>query len=109
VLPEGASEAQAELEAERARQEEAAKNGTARGTMGAKTLKAGMAGQEVMKIYLRNDSYKTILVAPSDTARTLCASMAKKLGIEELTGHFDLISLTKDDGTPLSRSLLRWR
>eukprot|EP00019_Armaparvus_languidus_P000094 CAMPEP_0168600186 /NCGR_PEP_ID=MMETSP0420-20121227/12612_1 /TAXON_ID=498008 /ORGANISM="Pessonella sp." /LENGTH=275 /DNA_ID=CAMNT_0008638185 /DNA_START=29 /DNA_END=853 /DNA_ORIENTATION=+ len=97
VLPEGASEAQAELEAERARQEQAAKFGTARGTLGAKTLKAATGAQEVMKVYLRNGSYKTVLVSPSDTARTLCGKMAKKLGIEELMGHFDLISTTKDD------------
>jgi hypothetical protein len=91
VLPEGAAQAQAELEAERsvfpvlflsflvvhvvhyysARQEEAAKRGTSRGTMGPGTIKAMSGGgaasssggqQEVMKVYLRNDSYKTIVV-----------------------------------------------
>jgi hypothetical protein len=110
VLPEGAAQAQAELEAERARQEEAAKRSTSRGTMGPGTIKAMNAGsssssgggggggqQEVMKVYLRNDSYKTIVVTPSDTARDLCQKMAQKLAIEELTGHLDLISLTKDD------------
>lgn len=52
-----------------ARQEEAAKRGTSRGTMGPGTIKAMGGGaassggqQEVMKVYLRNDSYKTIVV-----------------------------------------------
>ena len=38
-----------------------------------------------------------MIVTPNDTARDLCARMAKKLGIEELTGHLDLISMTKED------------
>ena len=100
ALPEGAEQAQAELEAERARQEAAAASqarGTSRGTMGPGTLKAVNGQSEVMKIHLRNDSYKTLLVAPSDSARDVCAKMAKKLGIEELTGHLDIMSVTKDD------------
>lgn len=52
----------------------------------------------MMKIYLRNDSFKTIIVTPTDTARDICAKMAQKLGIEDLTGHLDLISMTKEEG-----------
>ena len=54
--------------------------------------------QEMMKIYLRNDSFKTFMVASSDTARDVCAKMAQKLGIEDLAGNLDLISMTKEEG-----------
>jgi hypothetical protein len=52
----------------------------------------------MMKIYLRNDSFKTIIIMPTDTARDVCSKMAQKLGIEDLTGNLDLISMTKDEG-----------
>jgi len=103
VLPEGAAQAQADLEAERLRQEAAAAAGrsTTRGTMGPGTIKAMNTGtigpQEMMKIYLRNDSFKTIIIMPTDTARDVCSKMAQKLGIEDLTGNLDLISMTKDE------------
>ena len=66
VLPEGASEAQAELEAERARQEQAAKFGTARGTLGAKTLKAATVRVGRGCIYI------IIIVVGSSIENILC-------------------------------------
>jgi DNA-binding NarL/FixJ family response regulator len=59
---------------------------------------AGPARQEVMRIYLSNDSYKAFIVKSSMSARDVCAIMSDKIGLEAGQHVFlDLVNCIKED------------
>jgi len=55
----------------------------------------GPVQQEVMKIYLKNNAYKSLLVTSDMKAGDVCQLMAEKLGMEQYGYVFDLIDHQK--------------
>ena len=55
--------------------------------------------QEVMKIYLKNNSYKSLLVTSETKAGDVCAMMANKLNMEEHVNSFDLVDVQRENGS----------
>jgi len=81
ILPEGAAEAKAALEA--------AQNAGNDGKKG--------PNDAIVKVYTRSGLYKTVFVSPEDSARELSEKVAKKMGKEELGSHLDIISAKNAD------------
>jgi uncharacterized protein YutE (UPF0331/DUF86 family) len=52
--------------------------------------------QEVMKIYLKNGSYKSLLITSETKAGDVCEMMAAKIGMEKYVTDFDLMDIQKD-------------
>ena len=52
--------------------------------------------QEVMKIYLKNGSYKSLLINSETKAGDVCEMMAQKIGMEKYVTDFDLMDVQKD-------------
>ena len=52
--------------------------------------------QEVMKIYLKNGSYKSLLINSETKAGDVCDMMAQKIGMEKYVTDFDLMDIQKD-------------
>jgi len=52
--------------------------------------------QEVMKIYLKNGAYKSLLIKSSTKVGDVCAMMAGKLNLEEHSNSFDLLDVQRD-------------
>jgi len=54
------------------------------------------AEQEVMKIYLKNKAYKSLLITSETHAGDVCTMMADKLAMSEHHTSFDLVDVQKD-------------
>lgn len=52
--------------------------------------------QEVMKVYLKNGAYKSLLIKASTKVGDVCAMMAAKLNLEEHSNSFDLLDVQRD-------------
>eukprot|EP00026_Physarum_polycephalum_P012525 Phypoly_transcript_12846.p1 GENE.Phypoly_transcript_12846~~Phypoly_transcript_12846.p1 ORF type:complete len:275 (+),score=64.61 Phypoly_transcript_12846:70-894(+) len=52
--------------------------------------------EEVLKIYLKNNSYKSIKVTRDDSATDLARKMAAKLNMSESDRYFEVIEMIKD-------------
>jgi len=70
--------------------------------------------EEVMKVYLRNNSYKSIKVLRDDTAAELVKKMASKLNMSEHEKHFEVIEHIKNEdrhlhaGDSILKSKFKW-
>ena len=62
--------------------------------------------QEVMKIYLKNGAYKSLLIKTSTKVGDVCAMMAGKLNLEEHSNSFDLLDVQRDKSMPCLAFLL---
>ena len=51
--------------------------------------------QEILKIYLKNGSYKSLLLNSEMRALDVCAMMAEKIGMERYDTEFDLMDIQK--------------
>lgn len=51
--------------------------------------------QEVMKIYLKNKAYKSILLTSETKAGDVCSMMAEKIGMAEFSNSLELIDCVK--------------
>mmetsp|Transcript_8681 Transcript_8681/g.13186 ORF Transcript_8681/g.13186 Transcript_8681/m.13186 type:complete len:446 (+) Transcript_8681:38-1375(+) len=51
--------------------------------------------QEVMKIYLKNNAYKSLLISSDQKAGDVCAMLAEKIGLEKFANSFDLLDCVK--------------
>lgn len=54
--------------------------------------------QEVMKIFLKNKSYKSMLITSETLAGQVCQMMAEKLNLSAHSNSFDLIDVQRDQG-----------
>ena len=54
--------------------------------------------QEVMKIYLKNKSYKSLLITSEMQAGAVCQMMADKLNMSAHSNSFDLVDVQRDQG-----------
>jgi len=53
--------------------------------------------KEVMRVFLKNDAYKSIIVGPTSTAQDLCDQMADKLGLGvEFSRNFEVFERVKN-------------
>merc|ERR1712137_801016 len=52
--------------------------------------------QEVMKVYLKNKSYKSLLITSETMAGDVCRMMADKLNLSEHYNSFDLVDVQRD-------------
>lgn len=52
----------------------------------------------VLKIWLRNDAYKSMVVSSNASAQDVCGAMAEKLGIGSLKSHLIMIERVKNAG-----------
>jgi len=55
----------------------------------------GPVVQEVLKIYLKNGSYKAIVVSSDHNAKDLADSMADKLNMSKFANYFDVIEIQR--------------
>lgn len=51
-----------------------------------------------MKVYLRNNSYKSIKIMREDTASELITKMVAKLNMSEHEKHFEVVEKIKNEG-----------
>jgi len=58
--------------------------------------------EEVLKVYLKNNSYKSIRVTREDSAADLAAKMAAKLNMVENDKFFDVIEVIKEENKYLA-------
>jgi len=67
--------------------------------------------EEVLKIYLKNNSYKSIRVSREDSANDLAKKMAAKLNMIENDKYFDVIEVIKEEQRYLAAgdNILRMR
>lgn len=54
--------------------------------------------QEVMKIFLKNKAYKSMLITSETLAGQVCQMMAEKLNLSAHSNSFDLIDVQRDQG-----------
>jgi len=58
--------------------------------------------EEVLKVFLKNNSYKSIRVTKDDTAADLAAKMAAKLNMTDSEKYFDVIEVIKEENKYLA-------
>ena len=70
--------------------------------------------QEVMRVFLRNQAYKSLVITSVTKAGDVCMMMAEKLGLERFACEFDVIECVKgnekrvDPGTNIMRLKKAW-
>lgn len=74
-----------------------------------KEMSTGIPAEEVLKVYLKNNSYKSIKVLRDDTAAELVKKMVSKLNMSEHERHFEVIEHIKNEDRHLlsSESVLK--
>merc|ERR1712100_468767 len=63
---------------------------------GAPAKSSGPLEQEVMKIFLKNKSYKSLLITSETCAGDVCTMMAEKLNMSAHVNSFDLVDVQRD-------------
>eukprot|EP01132_Coremiostelium_polycephalum_P006167 gene6167-7681_t len=64
---------------------------------GIKDMVNAVVTSEVLKIYFRNDSYKSVKVSSTDNAREICKRMSEKFNMPSYDKCFDIVEVIKGE------------
>jgi len=74
--------------------------------MDAGNAQGGQSDKEVMKVFLKNDAYKSMIVGPNSTANDLCDQMAEKLSLgPDFSRNFEVFERVKNGDQYVERRI----